>query len=720
MSEGWQVAAAQIEAAGPAAPLTALPAVSLDLETTGLHPNRDHIIQVGAIAIIDGSVNPKHCFESLVKPPIPVPKKSQEVHGISDEAVSNAPTFREIHGRLQEFCGTRMLIGYSLEFDFAMLAQEAARHDLPYREPPWLDIRLLAAGIDGGSLASLDELTGRYGVSQEGRHGALADARMTADVYLRMLPNLRRVGVRTYGQARALQEKLSRSLPQSGAEQWRLAREGRNFRDRQDNGSAVRTAVDGFIFQRRLGDLMRSPAISIDSDRTLREAARLMGEHGIGSIIVSGAEQPGIVTHADIARALAKYGEGAAGRKVSEVCSQPLETMPHRVPLYRAVARMARKKRRHIGVTDESGSLTGMISLKTILRDRTLATLTLGDQIETASNSHEIASALSHLPRTASGLFDDRLDGREVAEVISMEGRAVTRRAAELAEARMLADGHGPMPAPSCLLVLGSAGRGESMLAPDQDNALIIDDSYDGDLDDADDWFTRFAQHLNSILDEGGIPLCKGNVMARERIWRRTQMEWIAQIDEWVASPKPENILNVDIFYDMAAVFGERRLAEQIAEHAWAAGSATTSFARAMGQNAVQHRPPIGLLGRVRTNSEGRVDLKGGGLLPIVSAARAMALRHSVRTGSTRERLTGAFAAAGGSPADLEELLAAHECFVTRILRQQIADISAGRARLDNSVDISLLTRNQKRTLVGALGRVSILADILPTVLGGR
>ncbi len=97
-----------------------------------------------------------------------------------------------------------------------------------------------------------------------------------------------------------------------------------------------------------------------------------------------------------------------------------------------------------------------------------------------------------------------------------------------------------------------------------------------------------------------------------------------------------------------------------------------------------------------------------------------MALRHSVRTGSTRERLTGAFAAAGGSPADLEELLAAHECFVTRILRQQIADISAGRARLDNSVDISLLTRNQKRTLVGALGRVSILADILPTVLGGR
>ena len=719
MSECWQVSASRIEAAGPAAPLTALPAVSLDLETTGLNPSRDYIIQVGAIAIVDGRINPKLCFESLVKPPIPIPEKSRKVHGISDEAVSNAPALGEVLGRLQEFCGTRMLVGYSLEFDLAMLAQEATRLDLPYREPPWLDIRLLAAGVDGGSLKSLEELTGRYGVSQEGRHGALADARMTADAYLRMLPDLRNAGVRTYGQARSLQVKLSRSQPQSGAEQWRLAREGRNLRRLEDNVGAVRTAVDGFIFQRRLGDLMRSPAICIGSDETLREAARVMVENGIGSIIVAGAGKPGIVTHADIARVLAEDGEGAAGRRVSEVCSQPLETMPQSVPLYRAVARMARQRRRHFGVTDESGLLTGMISLKTILRDRTLATLTLGDQIETASSAHELASALSHLPRTASGLFDDRLDGREVAEVISMEGRAVTRRAAELAEARMLADGHGPMPAPSCLLVLGSAGRRESMLAPDQDNALIIDDSYGGDLEDANDWFTRFARYLNATLDEGGIPLCKGHVMARERKWRKRRKEWIAQIDEWVAIPKPENILNVDIFYDLAAVHGDRRLAEQIAEHAWRAGSAAQSFARAMGQNAVQHRPPIGLLGRIRTNSEGRVDLKGGGLLPIVSAARAMALRHGVRTGPTRERLKGAFAAAGGSQADLEELLAAHECFVSRILRQQIADISAGRARLDNSVDVSQLNRNQKRTLVDALQRVSILADILPTVLGG-
>ena len=720
MSGIWPTAASGVEAAGPAALLAALPAVSIDLETTGLHPKRDHIVQISAVVVIDGQVDRERTIDLLVKPPVPIPAKAYEVHRISDESVAEAPGFREVLPRLREFCGPRTLIGYSLEFDLAMLAQETARLDLPYHEPPWLDVRLLAAGLGRQTLESLDELAKHYGVSPAGRHSALADARMTAEVYLRMLPDLRKAGIRTYGQARAMQESFSRSLPQSAAEEWRLAREERTLtRHDDEHASIVSASVDGFIFQRRLRDLMQSPAITIGPDRTLRDAAQLMGERKICSLVVLDEGQTGIVTHADIVRELAKRGDGAASCRVSDACSRPLEAMPQDVRLYRAVARMARNKRRHMGVTDDSGALRGMISLKTILRDRSLATLTLGDRIETASNARELASALSHLPRTASGLFGDRLDGREVAEVISIEVRALTRRAAELAEARMHEDGLGPMPAPCCLLVLGSAGRGESMLAPDQDNALIVDDGYGGNLDSPDDWFSIFGTHLNAILDEGGIPFCKGGVMARERSWRRTRREWAAQIDEWVASPKPEHILNVDIFYDMTPVHGDRQLANLVEEHAWDAAAATTSFARAMGQNAVQHQPPIGLFGRIRTDHEGRVDLKSGGLLPIVSAARAMALRRGIRATPTKERLTRAFASASGSPADLEGLLSAHEYLVRSMLRQQIADIAAGRAKVDNSVDVRNLSRMQKRALGDALQRVSILADILPTVLGG-
>ena len=719
MADNWKAAASRIEAAGPAAPLTALPVISLDLETTGLLPKRDHIVQIGAIAILNGTVVFEHKFESLVKPPVPIPHKSFQVHHISDSDVGNAPPFAVVYPRLREYCRSRTLIGYSVEFDLAILAQECARQGIPYREPAWLDVRLLAAAISGQSLQSLDELAERYRVSPAGRHSALADARMTAEIYLRLLPDLRDAGIRTLGQARAIQESLSRSLPQSGAETWRLAREDSTLLRRDENGAVMRTAVDGFIFRNRLSDLMQSPAITVRADQSLQDAARQMCDLGIGSLVVQRDEQKGIVTHADIARVLAEHGEGAASIRVSDCCSWPLETMPAREHLYRAVARMARRKRRHIGVTDDSGSLTGMISLKTILRDRSLATLTLGDRIETASSAHELASALSHLPRTAAGLFEDRLDGREIAEVISAEGQAITRRAAELAEERMQADGRGPMPAACCLLVLGSGGRGESMLAPDQDNALIVEDRYPGQLDSPKDWFTVFARHLNSLLDEGGVPLCKGGVMAREREWRQTMTEWTSQVDRWIANPKPENILNVDIFFDMVPVHGDRQLANRLERHAWNAAAANPSFARAMGQNVAQHQPALGLFGQIRTNADGRVDLKGGGLLPIVSAARAMALRHGVRARATKERLEQAFELASGSKADLEGLLDAHEYIVRRVLRQQIADITAGRSRLDNSVVVSQLSRRERRALADSLRRVSILADILPTVLGG-
>ncbi|MEH0072308.1 DUF294 nucleotidyltransferase-like domain-containing protein [Pannonibacter sp. Pt2-lr] len=78
------------------------------------------------------------------------------------------------------------------------------------------------------------------------------------------------------------------------------------------------------------------------------------------------------------------------------------------------------------------------------------------------------------------------------------------------------------------------------MLAPDQDNALLIADDYTGDLTSPDDWFSRFASRLNEILDRAGIPYCKGGVMARNIQWRRRLGEWQHQVEEWAHHPSPK------------------------------------------------------------------------------------------------------------------------------------------------------------------------------------
>jgi len=708
---------------GPAAALLGLSAVSLDLETTGLHPDRDYILQIGAVQIDNGALLAEGRFERNVRPPIPIPEKSSRIHGLTDKDVISAEPVAALLDELLPRLQDRILIGYSIEFDLAMIAKECARNGRSWREPAWLDILLLDAGLRRGPPVALETLAERYGIDTNRRHTALADARIAAETFLALIPELREAGIRSLGQARTLQRSVRDRSGDADVAEWSEARRtGRTgpILLSQDESTVLRNSVDGYLFRTRAADIMRQPVIRMAPGDSLREAAQRMATHGVGSVVVDDGEGQGIVTASDMVRQLAAHGSEAATLTVGEACSRPLATVPGSTHLYRALARMSRHNYRHLGVADDSGSLSGIVSLKSVLRTRSTVTLAVGDRIDSAESALQLAAAHSHLPGTAAALFDDRLGGREVAEVLSVEYRALTRRAAQLAENDMIANGDGPPPAPYCLLVLGSAGRGESMLAPDQDNALIVDDGHRGDLDDENDWFAGFARRLNAILDESGIPLCQGKVMARERFWRRRQREWIRQAADWVGSPRPQSILNVDIFFDLTPVHGTEELATALKEQALALARQSPTFARAMGENATDRRLPVHFLGGFRTDTEGRVDLKGGGLFPLVSAARAMALRHRISAASTSRRLELSFAAAKASPADLEALLAAHETLLRLTLRQQIEDIGAGRRRIGNSVRVRGLGRLQRAALRDALRQVSALSNILPTVLAGN
>src|SRR5690606_3541406 len=107
-----------------------------------------------------------------------------------------------------------------------------------------------------------------------------------------------------------------------------------------------------------------------------------------------------------------------------------------------------------------------------LLRLRAGSTLRIGDAIAVAADAAALAAARSELPGVAAQLLAERMTAGEIAEVVSSVIRGLTARAAELAAAE-LAEAGRPPPAPWALLVLGSAGRGESLLSADQDNALV-------------------------------------------------------------------------------------------------------------------------------------------------------------------------------------------------------------------------------------------------------
>lgn len=709
-----------------ATPLIGLDVVVLDTETTGLDIRKDRIVQIGAVRMEGVEIQADKRFERLVDPGIPVPDVSRRVHGLGDEDVRGAPGFAEVGPELLAFIGDAVVVGHSIHFDLAVLRHEADRHGIAWREPRALDVALMVAGLDREMIdTSLDGLALGLGIPIEGRHTAIGDALATARIYSAFNPRLLANGIRTLAEAENLCRKPAGLIARQEEAGWFARPTDRPDFSRATLKTGSQRAIDSFLYRQRLGDVMNSPPISIHAQASLHEAARLMAERGIGCLIVDPADagdEPGILTERDVLHALAREGGAASAVTVGSVMSHPVISAPDETFLYRALGLMARRNLRYIGVTDATGRLAGVFTLRTLLRKRALATLTVGDEIATAKRPRDLARVQAALPSLASGLLADGQDARQVAQIIAAEARAMTARAAEIAEAELAEAGHGAAPADYALLVLGSGGRGESLLAPDQDNALVIADGYDGDLDAADDWFTRFAARVNEILDRAGIPYCKGGVMAKNRQWRRRLGPWLDEARNWAARPTPQSLLSVDIFYDFTPAHvsgkGGARLAAELRRETMEIAKGSLAMLRALGASAGGHAPPLGLFGRIKKDDKGRVDLKTGGLLPIVSGARAIALRHGVSDLSTPQRLLQAAARAGRSQADAELLADIHAFLMRLILSQQIADLEAGISP-SNRVDLSLIGHREQDELREALGRIDLINHMLQDLLQG-
>lgn len=702
-----------------ATPLIALEVAVLDTETTGLDVRQDRIVQVGAVRMRGAELLPDPPFDRIVNPGIPIPPVASRVHGLTDADVAAHPPFPAILPELLDWLGDAVVVGHSIHFDLSVLRHEARRHNLPWREPRVLDVAFLAAGLDRGLVdTSLDGLALGLGVAVEGRHTAWGDAQATARIYAALLPRLQAAGIRTLGEAETLSRRATDLIARQERAGWfdRMAGGGRPDYALAAMRAGGQRATDSFLYRTRLSDVMSSPVIAIAQTATVHEAAQLMHARGIGSVFVEAEGGHGIVTERDMLRAMAEGGAEAMAAPIARFMSQPVLSAPADTFLYRALGLMARRHLRYLGVT-EGGRLAGIFTLRTLLRERALATLAVGDEIAAATRAADLARVQAALPGLAAGLLADGLEARAVAAIIAAENRAMTARAAELAEAEL-----GPPPADYALLVLGSGGRGESLLAPDQDNALVIADDYAGDLDAAEDWFTRLATRVNETLDQAGIPLCKGGVMARNRPWRRRLSEWRAQLAEWARRPEPAAMLNLDIFYDFtpahAPTAGGAALAEALRDTATETARAAPALLRAMGEIAGGHVAPLGLFGRIRRDEAGRVDLKSGALLPITAGARVIALRHGVTALSTPRRLRQAAERAGRGETDAALLADVHGFLLRLLLAQQIADLEAG-ITPGNRVELARLSRQDQDHLKDALGRIETMREMLRDLLQG-
>lgn len=294
----------------------------------------------------------------------------------------------------------------------------------------------------------------------------------------------------------------------------------------------------------------------------------------------------------------------------------------------------------------------------------------------------------------ARGLLPDA-DPLDITQAIAFVNDALTVRLIVLAESRL-----GPPPGEYAWLALGSQGRGEQVPSSDQDSALTY---ADGTADQ--DYFLCLAERVVDGLARAGLPLCEGSFMATQ--WCRPIGELRRLFASWVDAPRPEALLQAEVFLDVRSVRGE--LPVDVLDRTLVAGGARGPFRAQMARAAVTYRPPLTLLGRLRTDS-GLLDIKRAGTAAIVLLARLYALAAGSSARTTVLRLEEA--ADGGTLArqSATELVEAYRFLTGLRLKAQVEQVSAGQPP-GNQVRLDDLSEAERRLLRDTLRHVKAVQE---------
>lgn len=454
------------------------------------------------------------------------------------------------------------------------------------------------------------------------------------------------------------------------------------------------TERGGAVLRTSLGDLVRRPPVAVGPDTPIREAATIMAQERVSSVLVLAADRlVGIVTDRDLRTRVVAVGLDT-GRPVREVMTPDPATAGRESLALEALMEMVDRRIHHLPVLDGAGVVTGLVSSTDLMRLEHSNPIYLVADIAGAPDTDTLAALARRIPVIVEQLVSEDATAQDIGRVVTSLGDAIERRLLVLAEGDL-----GPPPVPYCWVVLGSQARHEQGLASDQDNALVISDEF---TREHDHYFARLAEQVSAGLVACGYPLCPGEVMATNPRWRASVSGWREHFSRWLDTPEPQAVLNGSIFFDMRPLHGAVDLVESLRADVLARARHADLFLAYLARHAVARRPPIGFFRGLVLEKEGQhrdqLDLKAGGVAAVVELARVHALLGGLTEVSSQARIAAAARRGSLSSSLAAELADALEFVAYLRLRHQGQSVRAGREP-DNFVDPGDLTDFERRHL---------------------
>jgi len=375
----------------------------------------------------------------------------------------------------------------------------------------------------------------------------------------------------------------------------------------------------------RIQDAYIHPPVFVDANSSIHATALAMKAHKTNSVLVQNGDELGIVTATDL-REAAIIERRSVDEPVGPLATYELIDMAPDDFLFNALLRMTHYDINRL-VIREGPTLHGILEQIDLLSYLSNHSHLIALQIERARSRADLKWASQDLVNVIRDLHTKGIKIRYIMQLVSELNKKMLRKIFELlAPPALLAD--------ACLLVLGSEGREEQVLKTDQDNALILRDGFTcPDLE-------RITGEFTDCLIEFGYPRCPGNIMVSNPYWSKSVKAFKDELFQWIVHPTQDSFLQFAIFFDAMAVAGDDNLLRHVKDHMYRLLGDHRAFYAQFAKATVAFETPLGFFTNfVVEKHRDELDLKKGGIFPIVHGIRSLALEYRLPQTNTIDRI---------------------------------------------------------------------------------
>ncbi len=436
--------------------------------------------------------------------------------------------------------------------------------------------------------------------------------------------------------------------------------------------------LSSFMIARVYDTYIHSPCI-VDANTPIMTALKKMVNTKNKCIVVKNGTnyEHGIVTDSTI-RKYVLFNNYDKFAPIGPIALHPIITINYEDFLSNALLSMTKNSIKRLVVLKD-GLVFGILEQLDLLSYFANHSHLVSVQIKKAKNIEELKYASLDFINIIKKLHIKGTKVEYISQLISELNEKVYERLYEMIMPKELAD-------KAALLVMGSEGRKEQILKTDQDNALVIDDFED------EKKFEPYMMKLNETLLSFGFPKCNGNIMVSNPYWRKRSKEFVSEIDRWLEAPSGDDYMHFAIFFDSICVAGNAALLEKLKDRVFKQIEGKDIIMANFAKASLLFETPIGIFSNLKTKHN-QIDVKKGGIFPIVQGVRSLALQNRITKTNTIDRIKELVEMKIIEKRFASELIESFDTLINLRLKERLSELNSEKSSPHNVVTTSKLNK---------------------------